>query len=810
LYAVTNRTVFRSFDHGATWQLRAALPSTSTAWVRDILVDPTDANTLVVQGAEPGLFISRNGGDTWSSVPLPQQIIALAFTKSTPVRLWAATPNGLYVSSNYGTNWSLTTMTQSTSSVATHPVDRNILYVGTFGTLWRSVDEALSWTDVSGSAHFGEVSTIAISPSAPGLLMTGGVEGAWSSPDSGVTWSKRNDGLIGGRTAAVTASSGAGNIYVAPGAGVIYKFAAGSTSAMPLNEAVLRAQYPNPNFMGGFSSILAQALNPDRLLVGTSHFLLRSLDGGASWSQIGLSAFGGGQVYTLADSPGDEQIVLAGTLSGIYRSADGGATWSSTSGLPAGATHNHIAMGLKHAYATVMTPSNIIGASPDGHGVYKSIDHGISWVPANTGIENLRTDSIAIAAGNDEIVYVGSAQGIIKTTNAGATWSNVQWLSGPPFTSTYRVATDPVNPSIVYAAVANAIGRSVDGGNTWEALRTPSDGPMWLPSLLLVDPQHPEALFVGTFQHGLQHISIQPDLSLQLNGLASAVAYGSAVSYRYTVSNLGPFHATNTRFVGHLPAGVQSITAEFVGTPGVCTVSALTVTCVLDVLRAGFSSDVMLTFVQPTAGTATITASVIGDQPDAAVSNNAVSAYLTAVAMSDLSASVSGRTSANDNESLTYTLNVTNSGPHAAGNVLARWQVPIGAAVTTITSERGTCTHNDGSIVCQLGSIDAAASASVVVHVAAAAPNSYQHAVSVTSDNHDPVPGNNMGTASTIVAAVGSPQPSQPVPPPGSGPPAAASASTNGGGGGSQSMISVLLFALCAVFRGLAKRKLRR
>ncbi len=151
-----------------------------------------------------------------------------------------------------------------------------------------------------------------------------------------------------------------------------------------------------------------------------------------------------------------------------------------------------------------------------GGGVWKTTDGGATW--DNLSDKDFKTGSvgsIAVAESDPNVVYVGMGEwtvrgnvshgdGVYKSTDAGATWTNVG-LKG-----TYQIAkvlVHPRNPDLVYvAAQGHAFGpsedrgvfRSVDGGKTWKKVlfvdaRTGA-------SDLAMDPTNPRILYAGMWE----------------------------------------------------------------------------------------------------------------------------------------------------------------------------------------------------------------------------------------------------------------------------------------------------------------------
>ena len=100
---------------------------------------------------------------------------------------------------------------------------------------------------------------------------------------------------------------------------------------------------------------------------------------------------------------------------------------------------------------------------------------------------------------------------------------------------------------------------------------------------------------------------------------------------------------------------------------------------------------------------------------------------------------------------VTLTAVVTNGGPGTATGVTLTYTVPSGLELQSVSASQGDCTGTK-TIVCELGSIEANASATVTMVVKALASGSYSNVVDVTGDQSDPNGnGNNTGIAITNV-----------------------------------------------------------
>src|SRR5437016_2863773 len=211
---------------------------------------------------------------------------------------------------------------------------------------------------------------------------------------------------------------------------------------------------------------------------------------------------------------------------GIYRSDDGGENWTNL-GLR---NSEHIVKILVDPTATntvyVCVPGKLWSDS-DERGVYKTTDGGKTWTKALRG-GNLSTgcSMLAMDPSSPKTLYAGlwdfrrkgwtfrsggdsatapSASGLFKTTDGGATWTELPAGSAglpPKPWGRVAVAVAPSKPDIVYAFIEatpplNALYRSDNGGRTWQMLDR-SQNMIWRPfyfANLIVDPANPDRVY---------------------------------------------------------------------------------------------------------------------------------------------------------------------------------------------------------------------------------------------------------------------------------------------------------------------------
>ena len=152
---------------------------------------------------------------------------------------------------------------------------------------------------------------------------------------------------------------------------------------------------------------------------------------------------------------------------GIIRySDDDGVTWSEATW-----SSGH---GSVTDISCYRSPSRMLAATYDVSGncpVWRSTDLGATWSKSDTGIsEDVDGHSLA-ASRNHSTVYLGSSQGLWKSTNDGASWAPVVLSDS----LVVPLCTDAADPNRLYAANDDALFRTTDGGTTWTKLHIWTD-----------------------------------------------------------------------------------------------------------------------------------------------------------------------------------------------------------------------------------------------------------------------------------------------------------------------------------------------
>ncbi|MFL6199313.1 MAG: VPS10 domain-containing protein [Thermoanaerobaculia bacterium] len=284
---------------GAPSRTRAANGIADPDWFKTLggdgfetVIDPLDPGLVYAQLQYGGLVrVDRRSGETLDIQPQPAADddpprwywdSPLIASPHTPTRLYFASQR-VFRTDDRGESW------QVVSPDLTRRLDRAGLEI--LGRLW-SVDAV---EKNQGTSFYGTVAALAESPKKEGLIYAG-----------------TDDGLI-----QVTADGGARWRRIERFSGVPERAFVSDLEPSHHREGTVYAAFDNHQ-TGDFRP-----------------YVLRSDDRGATWASIAGDLPGRGTVYTLAEDPGDPELLFAGTESGLYFTRDGGRHWVRlTGGLP--------------------------------------------------------------------------------------------------------------------------------------------------------------------------------------------------------------------------------------------------------------------------------------------------------------------------------------------------------------------------------------------------------------------------------------------------------------------------------------------
>jgi len=247
------------------------------------------------------------------------------------------------------------------------------------------------------------------------------------------------------------------------------------------------------------------------------------------------------------------------------------------------------------------------------------------------------------------------------------------------------------------------------------------------------------------------------DVSVVKTGPASVVA-GDTAQWTLVVANAGPSNATGVRVTDSLPTGVTFVSASSVPAGTTCTETGGTVTCPVGTLPPGGQVTIAVTgriaSSVPAGTRLTNTASAVATTPDPTPGNNSDDHTTGVTEASDVSITKSAEPATLvPGAEAVYLLDVTNTGPSDARDVVVSDTLDGDFTVLEATFDGGTCDITGQLVECSRDVLPVNADAQVRIRVllssdrSAAVPNR----ADVTGPS-DTTQGNNSDSITSPVA----------------------------------------------------------
>ncbi len=205
--------VYKSHDGGQRWtSMRSGLDDTTfSSVVNQFLFDPADAQHIFL-ATTMGIFETKNGGEQWKKkmegMKEVLMVVTLGMDPTRPAILYAGTSGGVYKSVDQAGHWEKvnnglvppdmlkTSRALNVTSVLVDPYDPDTVYAATLAGLYKTTDAAKAWKRIGASLADQMIVAMVLDRTRRGVIYITGRDGVHRSEDAGATWKSVNSGFV--------------------------------------------------------------------------------------------------------------------------------------------------------------------------------------------------------------------------------------------------------------------------------------------------------------------------------------------------------------------------------------------------------------------------------------------------------------------------------------------------------------------------------------------------------------------------------------------------------------------------------------
>lgn len=503
--AYTGAGIFKSEDGGITWRV---LGLTNVGAFSRIIVHPGNSLTIWAAATKNngGFYKSTDGGITWRRT-LDLAVADITVNPQNPDQLWIGLmSNGIQASTDGGETFAArnnglaplgTTLNRMSVQVAySNP---SILYAlgyetagtTTFSRIYKSTNSGGSWTKIfdnqpnflanSAASQGWYNNVIAVQPDDPNIVIAGGVTMVRTT-NGGSSWSTAGANVHADHHAMAFDPANPSRLYEGNDGGM-YRSENSGGSFTKISQGLAITQFYAMAIDQRQANLTYGGAQDNGTL---THF---SADGG--------DVFGGDGFYVAVDHTVDDIIYIERENGQIYRIETGGAGGFYISNtIPVSATY------VNWSAPLVLDPKDPNKLYSGRHKLYVNLNPrgAEDWYQVSPEMAG-NISAIGISPINSDIIYIGSAQGVVqRTTNGTDSWENLTFGHGLPNRAVTDFAFSRTDPNTVYVSYSGFftehVYKTTDAGESWQSIsRGLPDIPV---NALALHPDDENIIFAGS------------------------------------------------------------------------------------------------------------------------------------------------------------------------------------------------------------------------------------------------------------------------------------------------------------------------
>ncbi len=504
--AGTDGGVYRSADHGTTWQrVMGAGINTDTKKADDwgsgdlpqyghIACARTAPDTVYVTAKGTGywpphhdtIYRTDDGGRSWRSVAFGDQ-------RGAASGIAANIANGWIGAENVWGAWNGTER-----GLTVYARDHNVAIFTNDGEAYRTDDGGATWQSI-----YGELDTKQGTPvKTTGLEVTSVWEVTFDPLTKSRLWLCASDiGLL-------RSDDGGGSWRYAAGTSP-WKNTCYQLAPDPGTKDLLWGAWSGQHDIPHWTQLQGPA--------GGGGVCV-SRDGGWTWTPAGTGLPEGPCTSVILDpkSPKTGRILYAAIFgTGVYTSSDGGKTWKPTEAQPGYDANRHVwRLWIRNdgSLDCVITGKRIGDTFPVPGGLYRSRDGGQSWTDLTKSLTPQWPGDAVTDPNDANRIWLAqssvprfSGGGVYFTADGGKTWKKQLGNEDLPqelesYDHTLFLSQDPKSPGTVYAGITtHGLWKTTDGGKRWTEVKGLPHRAM---QRVTFDPNETGKLWIGSFGAG--------------------------------------------------------------------------------------------------------------------------------------------------------------------------------------------------------------------------------------------------------------------------------------------------------------------
>ena len=422
----------------------------------------------------------------WTSLgPTGGAVHALTVDPQDATSAYALAGSELYRSSGGGNSWTrIETGAFSAGTIAISAADNDTIYLGArFSSgMIKSTDRGASWAPITQGLEDGNVLALLVSPSDAALLYAATEGGIFKTADGGASWRTANGGLGSLDVYALAFDpSTESTLYAGTDEG-LFRTDDGGMSWQKLQNG--------DDSLSFIRSILIDPADVDIIYAAGIGGFSKSSDRGETWFSA-EGSIGGAFVTSLTLDTQNGQVLYAGTQEdGLLKSVDGGLEWQQAdSGIPVNQVDQVVILG--DAQGTLLAATS--------RDLFRSSDDAATWTPSGSGIDETVVQTLLLRqiSGNQTGLMLGSSGGILRTTSSLENWESAN--AGLRDQFVLDLASSGSASDTLFAATSGGadLYKSLDGGETWFEIDLPGFSSADVTAIAPGDPNRVYAALFG-------------------------------------------------------------------------------------------------------------------------------------------------------------------------------------------------------------------------------------------------------------------------------------------------------------------------